>query len=424
MVHKLMILGSTSEFTPLVRRAQERGIVAVCCDGYADGPAKAVADESYNIDIRDHEAIASLARRIGVDGIISAFSDNLPEQCAAIAPKAGLEFYLSSDRLAILRDKSRMKAMFDELDIPYPKTAVVCKEDLEKDIEDLSFPVVTKPLDGWGSHGVYVLDSAEQVAERFDEVVSYSSGEAILVEEFNDGHELNTMTWVVDGEPVVLEVADREKTAGEAHAIPHVSRICYPSVLTDVVIDQVRDIVGKVARYVGHVNGPLCMQFFWSPERGVQVCECAGRVFGTEHEMLEYTTNGRLTIEDLLIDTVYEPERLKERLAGHDPHLDRVACGLFWHGKEGQIAKMGGFPQVGVDECAVDTLEYYRVGDDIRKGAQPYVVRSYIVADDRSELDRRTDAFFESACVNNVSGESLLYSNKRMGYDLPATALN
>lgn len=85
---------------------------------------------------------------------------------------------------------------------------------------------------------------------------------------------------------------------------------------------------------------------------------------------------------------------------------------------------MGGFPQVGVDECAVDTLEYYQAGGIIRKGAQPYVVRSYIVADDRSELDRLTEAYFESACVNNVSGESLLYSNKRMDYNLSATALS
>lgn len=416
MSHKLMILGSTSEFTPLVRCAQRRGIATVCCDGYAAGPAKEVADERYDIDIHDHDAIAALARRIGVDGIISAFSDNLPEQCAAIAPKAGLEFYLSSERLAILRDKSRMKAMFTELGIPYPKTALARKETLTADLAELTFPVVTKPLDGWGSHGVYVLDTAQQVAERFDEVASYSTGGAILVEELNDGYELNTMTWVVDGTPVVLEVADREKTAGEPFSIPHVSRICYPSVLTDRVIDQVRDIVGKVARYVGHVNGPLCMQFFWSPERGIQVCECAGRVFGTEHEMLEYATFGRLTVEDLLIDTVYEPERLKERLAGHDPHLDRTACGLFWHGREGRVASMGGFPQVGVDECAADTLEYYAVGDVMRAGAQPYAVRSYITAPDRAALDELSDGFFSSAYVRGEEGESLLYDNERMDY--------
>lgn len=416
MGHKLMVLGSTSEFSPLVKRAQERGIAVVCCDGYADGPAKAIADERYDIDIRDHDAIAKLAKSIGVDGIISAFSDNLPEQCAAIAPKAGLSFYLPAERLAILRDKSRMKKMFSELGVQFPKTAVAKRSSISEDIASLEFPVVTKPLNGWGSHGVFVLNSVEEVVERFDDVAKYSGGDAILVEEYNDGFELNTMSWVVDGSPVILEIADREKTADEPRAIPHVSRIVYPSVLTDIVIDDIRDILTKVARYVGLRNGPLCMQAFWAPERGIQVCECAGRVFGTEHEMLEYATNGALTVEDLLIDTVYDADNLRVRLADHDPHLRRTSCGLFWHGKEGRISQMGGFPEVGSDECAADTLEYYTVGDEVRKGEQPYVARSYIVAPEREELDELTDSFFESAYMRNEAGESMLYDNERMNY--------
>ena len=414
--HKLMVLGSTSEFSPLVKRAQERDIRVVCCDGYLDGPAKQIADERYEIDIHEHEQIADLAKRIRVDGIISAYSDNLPEQCAAIAPLAGLSFYLPADRLAILRDKARMKKMFSELGIHFPKTALVRRESIAEDVSTLNFPVVTKPLNGWGSHGVFVLNSIEEVLDSFDRVVGVTGGDSILVEEYNDGFELNTMSWVVDGIPTILEVADREKTAGEVHEIPHVSRIVYPSILTDMVIEEIRDILSKVAKYVGLKQGPLCMQAFWTPGKKIQVCECAGRVFGTEHEMLEYATCGELTVEDLLIDTVYDSKALKKRLAKHDPHLRRTSCGLFWHGKEGRIARMDGFPRVGVDECAEDTLEYYAKGDVIEKGAKPYAVRSYIVADDRNGLDSLTDHFFSSARVLDAEGNSLLYDNCRTDY--------
>ena len=132
--------------------------------------------------------------------------------------------------------------------------------------------------------------------------------------------------------------------------------------------------------------------------------------------MLEYATNGSLTVEDLLIDTVYDVDNLKVRLAGHDPHLQRTSCGLFWHGREGKISQMGGFPEVGRDECAVDTLEYYAVSDVVHKGEQPYVVRSYIVAPRREELDELTDTFFDSALMRNEAGESMLYDNERMDY--------
>ena len=52
----------------------------------------------------------------------------------------------------------------------------------------------------------------------------------------------------------------------------------------------------------------------------------------------------------------------------------------------------------------------------MRKGAQPYAVRSYITAPSRDELDRLTDGFFSSAYVRNENGDSLLYSNERMDY--------
>ena len=370
------------------------------------------------MSVYDHDAVAEVCHRTGVDGIITAFSDNLAEQASIIAEKAGLPFYLPSARLAILRDKTRMKAMFDELGVPYPRTAVVRRQSVLEDLSALSFPVVTKPLNGWGSRGVYLLDTSDQVVERFNEVAGYSSADSIIVEEYNDGFELNMMSWVVDGEPIVLEVADREKTHDVPFAIPHVSRIVYPSCLIDVVIDAARDIAGRVARYVGLENGPLCMQFFWKPGREIQVCECAGRVFGTEHEMLEYATFGRLTVEDLLIDTVYEPKRLGERLSGHDPHLDRVACGLFFHGREGRISAIAGVPSPEDDRRVVDTLLYYSVGEDIRRGAQPYVMRTYLAAESRHGLDELTDDINSSFSVRDKDGSSLLLHSERMAYEI------
>lgn len=408
------------EFVPLVDKAHERGIHVVACDGYPDGPAKQVADARYDVDIHDYDSVADICRSEGVDGIVTAYSDVLAECAAEIAERAGLGFYLTPERLATLRDKTLMKRMFDELGVPYPKTAVVKSESLAADLSPLRFPVVTKPVNAWGSHGVFLLDSVDEVAERFDEVASYSEGDAILVEEYNDGYEFNMMTWVVDGEPVVLEIADREKSVEIPHVTPHVSRIVYPSALTDVVLSDASDIISRVTRYVGMENGPLCMQFFWSPERGVQICECAGRVFGYEHELLELATDGRLSIEDLLLDCTYDHAGARARLAGHDPHLPKVAAGLYFHGFEGEIGSMDCVPRPGKSEGVVQTICYYEPGDVISHavGAKPYVVRAYLVADSRERLDSATDAIFSSMSVKNTMGEEMLYHSERPSYPM------
>lgn len=405
------------EFVDLVKRAQSRGYYVITCDGYKDGPAKTFSDKSYTIDVRDTDAIAMMCRDEKVDGIISSFSDVLAECLVAIAEKAGLPSYLTPDRLRLLRDKGLMKGMFDELDIPYPHSVRVHQATVERDLSGMRFPCVIKPANAYGSHGVFLLDSVDEVVDHIDRTMACSDSDYIIAEEYDDGFEFNMMTWVVNGGPVVLDIADREKTAEVAHVTPHVSRIVYPSRLTDEVLAGARDIVERVARYVGITNGPLCMQFFWTPERGIRVCECAGRIFGYEHELLEYASDG-LSIEDILLDYVYDRDALSARLAGHDCHLKNCAAGLYFHGYEGEVARIEGVPEPGDGSPTVESHVYYEAGETISHGVgdKPYVIRTYLSAPTRETIDEWTDRIFGGIAVLDGDGRNLLYRNARMSY--------
>lgn len=415
--HRLVVLGSMDEFVELVRMAQRRGIYVIVCDGYENGPAKRVADKAYTIDVRDTEAVAKMCARERADGIISSFSDVLAENLVAIAERTGLPTYLDSEHLRFLRDKVLMKGMFDELGVPHPKSVMVRRETAPEDLEDLRFPCVVKPVDAYGSHGIHVIDGPEEAIEYFDETSSFSDADYIIAEEYNDGFEFNMMNWIVDGEPVVLEIADREKSHEIAHATPHVSRIVYPSRLTDIVIEEARDIVSRVARYVGMEDGPLCMQFFWSEGRGLQVCECAGRIFGYEHELLELASD--VSVEELLLDYVYDRDRVRERLAGHSPYLDRVSAGLYFHGYEGSIASIEGLEEAESMPEVRDVLSYYAPGEFIRHGVgdKPYVIRIYLAAGSYEEIDDVTNRLFDVVRVRAEDGSNLLYHSEMVAYD-------
>lgn len=415
--HRLMVLGSLDEFVQLVCMARSRGIYVIVCDGYADGPAKTWADSAYTIDVRDTHAIAQLCVRERVDAVISSFSDVLAENLAAVAQLAGLPASLTPKRLRYLRDKSLMRGMFDELGIAHPASVEVRRGSEAADLARLSFPIVTKPADAYGSHGVYLLDTPAEVLARFDEVASYSDADFILAEEYDDGYEFNMMCWVVDGEPVVLEIADREKTAEVAYVTPHVSRIVYPSRLTSEVLGEARSVVARVARYVGLEDGPLCMQFFWSADRCLRVCECAGRIFGYEHELLQLASE-RLSVEELLLDNAYDHPALVRRLASHSPYLPRVAAGLYFHGYEGTIAAIEGVPdetEPGVEEVLV----YYQVGDEIRHGVgvKPYVVRIYLSGETYEQVDELSERLFRKIHVLDSAGRDLLYHNEITSYE-------
>lgn len=161
--HRLVILGSMDEFVDLVECAKKRGIYTIVCDGYEDGPAKAHADKAYLEDVRHTDAIAEICKREQADGIIASFSDLLAECMIDIADAAGLPSYLKPEGERFLREKPLMKQMFQELGIASPRYKKIRLDTLEEDFVDMAFPCVIKPVNGYGSHGVFVANSIEDV---------------------------------------------------------------------------------------------------------------------------------------------------------------------------------------------------------------------------------------------------------------------
>ena len=284
--HRLVILGSMDEFVDLVECAKKRGIYTIVCDGYEDGPAKAHADKAYLEDVRHTDAIAEICRKEQADGIIASFSDLLAECMIDIADAAGLPSYLKPKGEKLLREKPLMKQMFQELGIASPRYKKIRLDTLEEDFADMAFPCVIKPVNGYGSHGVFVANAIEDVRERFQSTAAQSTFDYLMAEEYNDGREFNIMTWIVDGQAHIISIADREKIAFEDGEIPQVVRCAYPSPLTAELQDEAASIATKIAGYVGLENGPLCVQAFYREGEGLAVCEAAGRIFGYEHELV------------------------------------------------------------------------------------------------------------------------------------------
>ena len=181
--HRLLVLGSMDEFVGLVDMARSRGYETIVADGYPDGPAKPHADTAYNVDVRDVDALARLARDVRADGAIASFSDVLFESLCRLTHEAGLYSYCPLDGMAKLRDKRLMFAMFDELGIPRPQGRTVHRGSVEVDCSDLRFPCVMKPVNGYGSYGIFVVRSAAEVAAHFDETASVGKDpDSVLVE--------------------------------------------------------------------------------------------------------------------------------------------------------------------------------------------------------------------------------------------------
>ena len=426
MKHKVLILGTLGEFTELVKKAKEKGYETVVCDGYADGIARTYADKAYTIPVTDVDAIALMCREEGVDGIITSFSDLLLECMVKIADKAGLPCYLKPEQLSWYRDKSACRDVLDKLGLPAPgfrKISVELlkqgsEEEIQQSIANLQYPLISKPLDKYGSRGIFIIKDQEQLAGSVRKTAEFTDLDEILIEEYNDGFEFNMMTWVSDGAVRVISIADREKTQFAEGELPESTRNVYPSCLIDKVEEPAVSLLQSYIEYTGQKEGPLSMQFFWKAGEGIQVCEIAARFFGYEHELTDM--GYRFNMEELLLNYVYDNEYVTKMLEAQDIRKPLMhGAVLYFHGRLKQIQEQQAAYELAEDKAVVKPWIFYEAGEEVvAYGPNPYLALYYIEAGSREELDEISRDFFEKMSMTDPDGEEIVFQNKIPKYSL------
>ena len=409
-MRRLLVIGSMDEFVELVRHARRRGCYVIVADGYVDGPARAYADEDHVVDVRDPRKLAELYKSRRADAVVTSYSDVLFESACEMRRILGVDEPFPLESMEILRDKASMRKLLDELGVAHPRSVEVSSssEALESS-RGLAFPCVMKPVDGYGSHGIRVVRDSAEAARVFGDVARHATrGERCLIEEYDEGAEINMTAWVCDGVAYPVSFADREKTFMGEGIVPQVTRIVYPSRQPRSVFDRALEIVQAVVDRLGVTAGPVCMQFFCGEGSRVSVCEITGRVFGYEHELIELGSG--LSVEELLLDTAFDKASLKRRLEAHVlSAFVEPCCGLYFHGCDGVVGDLSRARESLRDDAVVDSLFYVEEGDAFThgEGSKPYIARAYLQARDYRSLDRASARVLGAFYVPDAEGGDL-----------------
>ena len=97
-----------------------------------------------------------------VDFLITVCADQVLEVAAKVAEELGMPWYIDNTTATNVSKKSYMKKIFVENDIPTSKHIILDKFD-EDAIADLSFPIIVKPVDSYGSRGVRRVEGFEEL---------------------------------------------------------------------------------------------------------------------------------------------------------------------------------------------------------------------------------------------------------------------
>ena len=192
-----------------------------------------------------------------VDGIVT-FADSFWPYIAQIAPQLGLQT-ASPESLAIAVNKYQTSVFVGHQ--AYRASSLEEALAVEKN-NDLPYPLIIKPCDGWSSEGVTRVESADALTAAVRSIDTSRHGTEFVMEKYCDGPEVDANFVLRDGEVLFFELcddlpksADTNGPTGGSITNFHELNSVYPSALPSHEIDVIRNSFLETLLKLGLKNG-------------------------------------------------------------------------------------------------------------------------------------------------------------------------
>ncbi len=405
---RLLILGGGSGQLSLIKKAKELGHEVVVADYYPDAPGKKIADFSSESSTFDVEANLKTARKYKVDGILTAGTDQPVYTAAQVAEKLILNQYISVKTAKAVTNKKVMKNKFSAAEIPTVKYKILAQGFARQELTDFKNHFVVKPLDSQGQRGVFKLNSITQIREKFNEVLSFSRENQILVEEYYKSDEITVSGWVFDGRVKILTVTDRLRFEEDIH-IGICSSHLFPSQYLKKYKEEIEKLTQKIVEEFEIINGPIYFQFLIG-EQGIKVNEIACRIGGAyEGDFMPELTG--VDILKMMVELAAGQKVDKTALTNYSlqNNSNHLSSQLFFAGP-GKINKITEISKIlklpGVLEAGLN----YETGNIIPEIENATARAGYfiVLAENKNQLQKRVKTVYDNLKIIDQDGNNLV----------------
>ena len=273
---KLLILGGAPNETTLVKRAQELGFYVIVADYYTDlklSPAKAFADEAWNVNWTDVDLMTQLCSDNHVDGITAGYSEVKIEYLIKICKRLNLPCYCTNEQLEVTRNKVKFKALCRECRVP-----TVREFSSVNDVD--SYPVIVKPTDRAGSIGVGIAQNYSELLVAYDVALEKSYSKNVIIEEYITDRKIDVYYLVNDGEISILTTND--VIMAKDNGFQKVVQSCwlYPHRELENFKIKVDEKLRKMIKSMGITYGCIFFSGFIDKKQNYKFFECGFRLEG------------------------------------------------------------------------------------------------------------------------------------------------
>jgi biotin carboxylase len=221
--------------------------------------------------------VIEVARRQGVDGVLTVSADRAVPVVAEVADAVGLPG-IGAETARLMTHKVAMRRLFADAGVPQPRFAAVrTLDEARRAARTVGFPSVLKPADSGGQRGVFRLETADDLERHLHAALAESPTEEAIVEGFQDGLELNGLVIARGGNVELLTLSDRLRPPGIGFGVGWIH--VYPSTLFSDTLREAERVAVHAVHAMGLENGIAFPQLI-AADGQAWIIEVAARIPG------------------------------------------------------------------------------------------------------------------------------------------------
>ncbi len=314
-MQNILILGAGLMQKPAILEAKKIAHTVVV-DANKNAVCVPLADEFFQIDLKNKEEIFSLAQKLNshgnvLKGIFTAGTD-FSTSVSYSAQKLNLPCHSFLSTLNAT-DKSLMRECFKKNNVPSPSFAHFCQKDYRiEEISDfaqkIGFPLVVKPCDNMGARGCRIVREQNELFSAVNDGFNFSRNKTIIIEEYMAGPEFSIDALVYNGTLTVTGFADRH-----IFYPPYFIEMGHtlPSNIEENKKNELISVFAQGVKSLGLSCGAAKADIKYT-KNGPMIGEIAARLSGGYMSgwTFPYSSDFSLTKQALLIACGLEPEEL------------------------------------------------------------------------------------------------------------------
>ena len=399
---KILVLAGGSDQIDLINELKKRGHKVVLVDYYPNPPAKRFADKHIQESTLDTEKVKQIAVSEKVDMVCTACTDQALLTVAKVSEELSLPTYLSYQTALNVTNKSYMKKVMMDNDIPTSKYMIVDKADA-KLARNFHYPLVVKPVDCNSSKGVVKVFDEKEVEDAIANAISLSRTQTAVVEEFISGEEVSA-DFYIQGNEVKFLCATKSNKIKNTTSFT-ITQSYYP-VINEAQEAKLTVIAGKIAKAFDLKDTPLLVQLILHGD-DFYVLEFSARMGGgSKHKVIE-------TISGVDIMKVYVDRILGAKPTVNPRKMVRYATMNYVYCNNGMFVRIEGREEIRKNKLIVADFQYKMENNLITKHetSGDRVMGYLVVADTLQEMAEKIKTIDNTLKIIDDKGNDIMIHN-------------